>query len=198
MTIETVIDRLYETFANVEPPAEISGCREDGDLSPAEGCTLVEADLRKTPPNLVEKFANNFYFVGDPGSIRFFLPRIFELVLANKIIIDLPFQFFGALKEIDFDTPQKEALGRVFVQIFGKVTDGSLTYFLLDWLEGAARSKLPVKPMLDMLDHPLNCSAKTSFFQNELGFNIPSSGPLSRNQDFIDWFKANIDQILDP
>lgn len=198
MTIDDVIESLYEAFATAKKPENITGCREGGDLTPAEGQALLASELRKTSPKLIEKFVNNSLYVGDPNSILFFLPRFFDLILQNRIVLNLPFTLFRAMKDLDLSSNQKDALGRAFASIIGMICDGNIDDCVQEWLEGASSLKLTLEPMLEILDHPSRKTAKAAFFKDELGYNVPSSGQLSRNREFLAWFNANIDQILDP
>ena len=193
-----VVNSLYEAFATFEKPKEISGCRGSGDLTLDESLSLLSVELAKTSPKLIEKLANNCAFVGGSESLQFFLPRIFDLILQDRIELRIPSLLFDVMKEVTLNTNQKEVLGRIFARVVEKICNGDIDDFILDWLRGAASLNLPLKPILEKLDQSSQKTAKQYFFATELGYNLPSSGVLSRAPEFVNWYKANIDQILDP
>ena len=83
MNSKAAIEELYQAFANISKPLEISACPCCTAITySAELKQLASQDVKHADPNILENFENSWLnTIGTKIDVMYYLPRMFECKL---------------------------------------------------------------------------------------------------------------------
>lgn len=205
--LQDAVAKLYEAFANEPKPKAIAGCPcciENKQIK-----ILLDKSLREIAPDELYSYAFSLFLtVGDEADFKYFLPRIFDLLITDVDFYLDPEVALGKFRYVrlnDWQLEQKLAIANLiesilvnFVLSYQVDTNNYLDLDLAPdtWLCAIARLGVAIESLLTSIEeHPqvlVNLYEQNSetLIDGKLFNGFWNDIPKVR-QTVIDWFQSD-------
>lgn len=201
--LNSAIEDVYDAFADVERPTSIDGCVCCIDQQTLN--KLCRVPLRQLSPDDLSTYAScAFLTVGDVSDYAYLLPRILEISATEKDWwpdIEITGRAIQDAQPADWPNKQWQALEFLFEEVVKKLVSTQEYFYLDDWLCGAARAGIDVKPLLKVMETDNravdrflddNPAARSQGELSNPFWELPNKG----HDDIVEWLRSERISIL--
>ena len=202
--LQSAIGALYDTFSSVPKPETIDGCRcciEDKQVH-----TLLTKPLREiTPAELAPYASSVFLTVGSEEDYRYYLPRIWEILVTESSWWPDPEVAGRALTLAEWSkwaAPEREAIIHLFEAHFDAMIAEADGWRIDSWLCGLACAEVPLQRFLDRIAaHPPAVLAlyepnANELMEQKLGNPFWGDAPEAAMAQIVEWFFSTDISVL--
>jgi hypothetical protein len=152
--LAAAIENLYSAFGDVPRPERIDACPcciDDDALT-----RLTSVPLREVSADDLSPYASSaFLTAGDVDDYLYLLPRILEMTITNEILwpdIEITGRAIRETKPGNWPEVRLQALQNLFEAVFESFIDEEYYDRIDEWICGAARAGLDVRPLLRIIE----------------------------------------------